>query len=234
MICIISLMTQYPFKLKIYTHSETAERLGIKNIPTKKNIQRLKSVHKHLTCKLLQAFGGRLVITSGFRNSVLNKEVGGSLNSQHVRGEAIDFEVLNMPNPTLFEWCKSHLPYDQLIIEGYDEKEGPSSGWVHCSYCKKGNRGMSFELPNKDGRKRVRDIDIERRKKEMEQRIKGMEQRIKREKELAIALAEKKKEVKPVKVVTQTKVSPRKKNVLYGLWYLVRWLLRFLSKNKKK
>ena len=212
---------QYPFKLKIYTHSDTAKRLGIKNIPSQKVIKNLRSVHKHLTSKLLHNFGHRLILTSGYRCPRLNKEIGGRPNSQHLRGEAIDFEVLNLPNETLFQWCKKHLPYDQLIIEGYKENEGPHAGWIHCSFNKRGNRRMAFSIPNKKDRHRVRDIDKDHLRKQLEE-IKKVQVALKKE--------QKKKQI--VKPMTQTKVVKRKKNVLYGLFYLVRFLVKFLFRRK--
>lgn len=40
------------FVLNVYTKSQRAERLGIKNTPSKKQVEKLKYVHKHITEKI--------------------------------------------------------------------------------------------------------------------------------------------------------------------------------------
>ena len=63
----------------------------------------------------------------------LNREIGSSDKSQHVKAEAVDFVVPGIPNIYLAQWIADNLNYDQLILEFWDE-EKPNKGWVHCSY----------------------------------------------------------------------------------------------------
>lgn len=66
-----------------------------------------------------------LKINSGYRCPALNKAVGGSKNSQHLKGEAADFIPLGLDLRQSFEIIKSSpLHYGQLILE---------PGWIHIS-----------------------------------------------------------------------------------------------------
>jgi hypothetical protein len=77
-------------------------------------------------------------INSSYRSPKLNAAVGGSAKSQHCNGEAIDFEIDGLPNPELAKWVSKNCEFDQIILEFYNPKEGPNSGWVHASYTAKG------------------------------------------------------------------------------------------------
>lgn len=56
-----------------------------------------------------------------------------SINSQHTKAEAADFECPGINNAELADWIYKNLNFDQLILEFYIVGE-PNSGWVHCSY----------------------------------------------------------------------------------------------------
>jgi hypothetical protein len=53
--------------------------------------------------------------------------------SQHTTGLACDIEAANTPNVELAQWVIDNLEFDQVILECYNPKEGPNSGWVHVS-----------------------------------------------------------------------------------------------------
>ena len=72
-------------------------------------------------------------MTSGFRSPELCVAIGSSVNSQHAKAEAADFEVIGTDNAELFDWIKANLEPDQLILEFYTPGE-PNSGWIHCSW----------------------------------------------------------------------------------------------------
>ena len=74
-----------------------------------------------------------MIITSGYRNSQLNKLVGGVSNSQHCKGQAADFIVNGLSIPQVIELIKySGIEYDQVINE-YNK-------WTHISFNKGHNR----------------------------------------------------------------------------------------------
>lgn len=127
------------FMLSEFTKSEIATRKGISNVPGTDVIARLQDLVTAVLQPLRTALGKPMVINSGYRSFEVNKLVGGSASSQHTLGEAADVEVPGMSNKDLAEYIKKNLPYDQLILEFYDGVD-PSSGWVHVSYKKTGNR----------------------------------------------------------------------------------------------
>ena len=118
------------FHLKELTASSTAARLGLKNEPTPEQLVALTVVTHQILQPVRNKFG-EVTVNSGLRGEELNKAVGGSKNSQHCKGEAVDFECYSVSNFELAKWIQSNLEFDQLILECYP---GGNSGWVHCSY----------------------------------------------------------------------------------------------------
>ena len=45
-----------------------------------------------------------------------------------------------MSNLDLAKWVADNLDFDQVILEFYNPKEGPNSGWVHASYASQGKQ----------------------------------------------------------------------------------------------
>lgn len=122
------------------TFSATAKRLGIKNEPDENAIYKMKIVAEECFEPLRKWYGKPIKVNSFFRCKELNKAVGGSTNSQHVIGEAIDMNAGSKEeNKKLYDWCKANLVFDQLINE-YDYS------WVHISFCHKYNRNMAFKV----------------------------------------------------------------------------------------
>tara|TARA_R110002020_G_scaffold4749_10_gene20681 strand:- start:62 stop:514 length:453 start_codon:yes stop_codon:yes gene_type:complete len=121
------------FTLSELTKSDTAIRYGIANEPGDTEIDNLLMLCNQVLEPVRNHYGIPFTPNSGFRSLELNRKIGSSDNSQHVKGEAVDFEVPGIPNKELALWVKDNCAFDQLILEFY--KEGiPDSGWVHCSY----------------------------------------------------------------------------------------------------
>jgi len=121
------------FTLSELTKSSTAERLGIANEPGSMEVENLIMVCDQILEPVRNHYDIPFTPSSGFRCLELNRAIGSSGNSQHVKGEAVDFEVPGIPNKEVALWVKDNCEFDQLILEFY--KEGvPDSGWVHCSY----------------------------------------------------------------------------------------------------
>lgn len=112
--------------------SESAKRLGISNMPTPEHIENLKELAENIFEPIREHFGVPIYISSGYRSQALNAAIGGSMNSQHSRGMAIDIDMdgTNIKNSAIFEYAKT-LPFDQLIWE-FGTKDNPD--WVHISY----------------------------------------------------------------------------------------------------
>jgi hypothetical protein len=138
------------FTLSELTRSQTAKRNKINNNPSGLEIESLRNVSVKILEPIRDNFGVPFSPSSGYRSKELNFFIGGSQSSQHCKGEAVDIEVPGVSNLTLCWWIRSHLDFDQLILEYYDKVE-PYSGWVHVSLVgpesKKANRRevLSFD-----------------------------------------------------------------------------------------
>lgn len=128
------------FTLKELTRSETATRKGIDNTPGPAHMHNLTLVCKNILEPVRNHFGKPVQINSAYRGPKLNAAVGGSAKSQHCNGEAVDFEIDGMSNYDLAKWVSENLDFDQVILEFYNPKEGPNSGWVHASYASSGKQ----------------------------------------------------------------------------------------------
>jgi len=126
------------FTLAEFTKSQTATRKGLDNTPGEEHLSSAKELFTNVVQKVRENFGVT-VINSGYRGPALNEAVGGSSNSQHCKGEAVDIECPGTANETVAQWIADNLEFDQLILE-FAEKGIPDAGWVHVSYVSEGNR----------------------------------------------------------------------------------------------
>jgi putative chitinase len=140
------------FNLKEFTKSETATRKRIDNTPNLEHANNLKLVCEKILEPVRKHFGKPVRINSGYRGPALNKAVGGSAKSQHCNGMAVDFEIDGLPNPDLAKWVAENCEFDQIILEFYDPKEGPNSGWVHASYSAGKNRKQKMTAVTVNGK----------------------------------------------------------------------------------
>lgn len=124
------------------TKSNTAIRLGIVNVPNAEQLDAMVLVALNCFEPIRKWLGSPIKVNSFFRCDALNKAVGGSVTSQHRKGEAIDMDGgTRQTNKAIFEWAKANLVYDQIIFE-YGDATGPD--WVHISFSKNGNRNQTL------------------------------------------------------------------------------------------
>lgn len=116
--------------------SQTASRKGITNTPTEEHLKAMKLVAEKVFEPVRKAIGRPITISSFYRSYGLNNEIGGSVSSQHCKGEAIDLDTDDF-NADIFYWIKNNLVFDQLIWEFGNIHE---PAWVHVSYKSGGNR----------------------------------------------------------------------------------------------
>lgn len=125
------------FLLSEFLISETAARKGIDNTPTPEHIHNLRTKTapgiQRVRDLINRVHPGRevgIIVTSGYRSKALNDAIGGSIRSQHSRGEAADFVSPRYGTPK--EICllilehAELIKFDQLIYEG---------SWVHISFA---------------------------------------------------------------------------------------------------
>ena len=136
------------FTLSEMLKSNTASRLGIEEqySPSKEIIDNLTKLCKEVLQPIRDRLALPVRVTSGYRCEKLNKAIGGSSRSQHVKGEAADIELWikgEEQNGVLLDevinlyFCGA-IKFDQLIIEYPDINGVPK--WLHISYSDN-NRG---------------------------------------------------------------------------------------------
>lgn len=116
------------FTLEELTHSDTAIRRGIDNMPPPAILKVLTlSAEKMELARAL--LGHPITVNSGFRAPLVNKLIGGAKNSGHMSGYAIDFTCPGFGTPkdiVKFLATQPTFVFDQLIQEGT---------WVHVSFA---------------------------------------------------------------------------------------------------
>ena len=117
--------------------SPTAKRLGLSNTPTPEHIENMRYCCEKILEPVRAHFGKPVQINSSYRAPLVNKAVGGSKTSQHVNGQAIDFEIPGIDNKVVADWIGDNLEFDQVILEFYTAGD-KNSGWVHASIKKEG------------------------------------------------------------------------------------------------
>lgn len=122
------------------THSQTAIKYRKENIPDAEQLEAMRLTAEKVFEPLRLHFKVPIAITSFFRSKQVNTLVGGSVNSQHTKGEAMDINAAvlgKISNAEIFYFIKNNLLFDQLIWEFGDDK---NPDWVHVSYKNVGNR----------------------------------------------------------------------------------------------
>ena len=144
------------FTLSELTKSDTAIRKGINNNPNAEQIEKLKALCENILQPVRDHFG-RVKVTSGFRSEQLCVKIGSSINSQHAKAEAADFECMGTDNAELADWIYANLEFDQLILEFYTPGE-PNSGWIHCSYVSDSPRKQFLHAVKSEGKTKYKPV----------------------------------------------------------------------------
>lgn len=113
--------------------SEFAARKGIDNSPSLEVLATLKLTAMEMD--KVRAFLGKPVLPSSwYRCLELNRALGSKGNSQHVKGEAVDFisPEFGTVQQVFDAIRKSDIRFDQLIVE--------CGRWVHISFSTRNRR----------------------------------------------------------------------------------------------
>lgn len=127
------------FTLSEMCKSQMASRHDICNQPDDAAIDALSRLCAAILEPVRVHFGVPIIPSSGYRSAALNRALGGAPNSQHIKGEAVDFEIAGIAHPIIAAWVRDELDFDQLIVE-YPQADNVSAGWLHISYCERCNR----------------------------------------------------------------------------------------------
>ena len=133
------------FSLVELTKSQTAERKGIPNDPSPDHIENLRLLCERVLQPVRDRFNHVVTISSAYRSPALCQAIGSSVDSQHAKGMAADFEIFGTPNNEGFKWIKGTLLYDQMILEFWNSDE-PNSGWLHVSYNPESSENIKENL----------------------------------------------------------------------------------------
>ncbi len=125
------------FTISEMIKSETALKHGIWNGANLEVEENLRALVDQVLDPLREAYGKPIRVTSGYRCPKLNTLVGGSPNSQHMKGEAADI-VAKYPedNILLGKLLEALGNFDQLIYEHCDANGNPR--WIHVSWRRNG------------------------------------------------------------------------------------------------
>lgn len=111
-----------------FEFSQTAVRHGFSNAMIPEHKENAIALAKAIFEPVREFRGAPIKISSGYRSMELNKRIGGSRTSQHMKGEAVDLPLTNEEA----KWIIDNLVFDQLIFE-FPDKKGDAS-WIHVSY----------------------------------------------------------------------------------------------------
>lgn len=126
------------FTIEELCYSTVAKKNKIDNTPNEEIINNLTELTNEVLDKLREAWGSPIKVNSGYRCDELNKKIGGSKTSSHVKGYAADLVPANGDIDGLVECAielSKTLNFDQII----DEYSGKSH-WLHIGY--KNSKGL--------------------------------------------------------------------------------------------
>jgi putative chitinase len=104
----------------------TVTKTKLDNTPSKEVIEVLRTTAFYME-KVRELLGNvAITVNSGYRSPDVNRAVGGTSNSSHTHGYAVDFTAYGHTPLTISNiLSKSNLKFDQLIYE---------KTWVHISF----------------------------------------------------------------------------------------------------
>lgn len=129
------------FTMSELIHSDTAVSLNINNMPPIQALDCMLDIIHYVLNPAREYFKTPFIVTSGYRCALLNQKVGGKSNSQHLKGQAVDFIVKGCDIHKVFEYIKNNLEYDQLLFE----RNSKGSVWIHVSFVKGNNRKQAID-----------------------------------------------------------------------------------------
>ena len=138
------------FSLAELTKSDTALRLNLENEPDEAQLAALKDLAENILQPIRDHFGPTKV-NSALRTLPVNRAIGSSDNSDHVKGMAADVEVPGVANADLAQWIVDNLEFRQVILEFYTPGV-PDSGWVHVAYNPADNKKQVLTAMKENGK----------------------------------------------------------------------------------
>lgn len=94
-----------------------------KNVPSDELIEILTEIREH--------YGKPLIINSGYRCATHNKKVGGSPNSQHTKGSAVDFIIKGVKTLEVWDYVLEKYGNRPLGLAIKRNKDDEFRGFIH-------------------------------------------------------------------------------------------------------
>ena len=117
------------FSLEEMVNSSTARIRKIDNAPSEYHFRNLSRLCKLVLQPIRDKFGNAIIVTSGYRSGALNRVVGGSKSSQHLKGEAAD--IVCQDNLLLWNLICDMIQNGEITVgQLIDEK---NLSWIHIS-----------------------------------------------------------------------------------------------------
>lgn len=108
------------------TYSSYGRRHRIENYPTRADYKRILKTAQRME-RIRRIVGSQIHINSWYRGYKINRRVGGSSTSAHVKGLAVDFRVNGSERKAFQKIIKSRYSFDQIIYYG-------RKGYIHISF----------------------------------------------------------------------------------------------------
>lgn len=106
----------------------TVTGTGLPNVPNEAEIESLRTLAMRILQPIRDRLGKPITVTSGFRAQAVNRAVGGSSTSDHLRGNSADIKTASMNSAQFARYVLTlNLPFDQLIVY-------PGTDRIHVSY----------------------------------------------------------------------------------------------------
>jgi len=139
------------FTLEELTRTNT----GLDNKPSEEIIRKLKTLAICLLEPIRLVCFKPVKVICAYRSPAVNKRVGGSGISQHLKGEAVDIDIIGMERIEEFITIAKKVDFDQLIYE-------VDSNCMHVSYVsKEKNRHQILSRKRINGKKLYESHTIE-------------------------------------------------------------------------
>ena len=130
------------FTLEEMTASRIAKNMHLSNIPSETETNNLIRLCQTILQPIRNKLNAPLTVTSGFRCSALNKIVGGSLTSQHLKGEAAD--IIYQDNKLLWDLIVSMISNQEIMVGQLIDERNLS--WIHISLPTPSHKNQILKL----------------------------------------------------------------------------------------
>lgn len=130
-----------------FAKSTTAKRRNIDNSIIPAHIPHIQELIETLLDPLTDAWGSKILVTSGYRCQKLNEAVGGSKTSAHSLAYAADLVPANGKIEEFKAFTMKWLYENKLVFDQYINEYSGKSSWVHLAVRNRaGNQRKQFML----------------------------------------------------------------------------------------